>query len=47
VAPDPAENRRSARRLAGLEPRVMLFGHGASLRDTQKFVDFVAGLPDP
>jgi hydroxyacylglutathione hydrolase len=47
VAADPAENRRSARRLAGLEPRVMLFGHGASLRDTQKFVDFVAGLPDP
>ena len=47
VAADPAENRRSARRLAGLEPRVMLFGHGAPLRDTQKFVDFVAGLPDP
>ena len=47
VAADPAENRRSARRLAALEPRLMLFGHGSPLRDTQKFVDFVAGLPDP
>ena len=47
VAADPEENRRSARRLAGLEPRVMLFGHGGPLRDTEKFVDFVAGLPDP
>jgi glyoxylase-like metal-dependent hydrolase (beta-lactamase superfamily II) len=47
VAADPAENRRSARRLAGLEPRVMLFGHGRPLRDTQSFVEFVSGLPDP
>ncbi len=43
--PDPAENRRSARRLAELEPRLTLFGHGAPLRDTRKLVDFVHRLP--
>ena len=43
--PDPAENRRSARRLAELEPSLVLFGHGAPLRDTRKFTDFVASLP--
>ena len=43
--PDPVENRRSARRLAELEPSLVLFGHGAPLRDTRKFVDFVASLP--
>jgi hydroxyacylglutathione hydrolase len=41
---DPAENRRSARKLAELEPKVALFGHGPPLRDTRKLVDFVAGL---
>ena len=41
---DPAENRRSARRLAALEPRLMLFGHGAPLRDTGKLVEFVGRL---
>jgi hydroxyacylglutathione hydrolase len=45
-SPDPAENRRSARKLAPLEPRLVLFGHGPPLRDTRKFVDFVNGLPD-
>jgi glyoxylase-like metal-dependent hydrolase (beta-lactamase superfamily II) len=45
LSPDPAENRRSARRLAELEPELVLFGHGAPLRDTGKFVDFVEGLP--
>ncbi len=44
--PDPAENRRSARKLAALEPRLALFGHGPPVRDTKKFVDFVAALPD-
>jgi hydroxyacylglutathione hydrolase len=43
---DPGENRRSARRLAQLEPKLVLFGHGAPLRDTGKFVDFVDALPD-
>jgi hydroxyacylglutathione hydrolase len=44
LTPDPEENRRSARKLAALEPGVVLFGHGAPLRNTKKFVDFVAGL---
>jgi hydroxyacylglutathione hydrolase len=41
---DPEENRRSARRLAALEPKLALFGHGPPLRDTRKLVDFVDGL---
>jgi hydroxyacylglutathione hydrolase len=44
--PDPARNRQSAKRLAELEPAVVLFGHGPPVRDTRKFVDFCAGLPD-
>ncbi len=43
--PDPARNRESARRLARLEPSVVLFGHGPPERDTRKFVEFVEGLP--
>ena len=43
--PDPARNRESARRLAALEPALVCFGHGPPLRDTRRFVDFVAGLP--
>ncbi len=43
--PDPPSNRESARRLATLEPALVCFGHGAPLRDTRKFVDFVASLP--
>jgi hydroxyacylglutathione hydrolase len=46
VTPDPDTNRRSAKKLAELEPRLVLFGHGAPLRDTRKFVDFLNGLPD-
>jgi glyoxylase-like metal-dependent hydrolase (beta-lactamase superfamily II) len=46
LTPDPVENRRSARRLAELEPKLTLFGHGAPLRDTKKLVDFVNSLPD-
>jgi hydroxyacylglutathione hydrolase len=42
--PDPAMNRRSAKRLGPLEPSLVLFGHGAPLRDTRKFVDFCAQL---
>jgi glyoxylase-like metal-dependent hydrolase (beta-lactamase superfamily II) len=45
LTPDPVENRRSARKLAALEPRLVLFGHGRALRDTRKFVDFVDALP--
>jgi glyoxylase-like metal-dependent hydrolase (beta-lactamase superfamily II) len=44
--PDPALNRRSARRLAALEPALVCFGHGPPLRDTKRFVEFVAGLPE-
>ena len=46
LTPDPAENRRSARKLGLLEPKLVLFGHGPPVRDTKKFVDFVNGLPD-
>jgi hydroxyacylglutathione hydrolase len=42
--PDPETNRRSAKRLGRLEPSLVLFGHGAPLRDTRKFVDFCAKL---
>jgi hydroxyacylglutathione hydrolase len=42
--PDPARNRESAKRLGELEPSLVLFGHGAPLRDTQKFVEFAGSL---
>jgi glyoxylase-like metal-dependent hydrolase (beta-lactamase superfamily II) len=45
LTPDPVENRRSARKLAVLEPKLVLFGHGRALRDTGKFVDFAEALP--
>ncbi len=43
--PDPAQNRRSAKRLGDLEPKLVLLGHGPPYRDTKKFVDFCAALP--
>ena len=43
---DPARNRESARKLAGLEPELVLFGHGGPAQDPKKFVDFVEALPD-
>jgi hydroxyacylglutathione hydrolase len=45
LTPDPALNRRSIRRLAELEPAVVLFGHGAPLRNTRKFVGFCERVP--
>lgn len=39
--PDIPASRRSAQRLAELEPRLICFGHGPPLRDTEKFVSFV------
>lgn len=42
---DPALNRASARRLATLEPKLVLFGHGPPLRDPQVLTSFVEGLP--
>lgn len=44
---DPVQNRRSARRLVNLEPKLICFGHGPPLRDTRAFVDFVERLRDP
>jgi len=42
---DPALNRDSARRLPGLRPDLILFGHGPPLRDGAGFVRFVESLP--
>ena len=42
LTPDPERNRESIRRLGQLEPKLVLFGHGAALRDTRKFTDFCA-----
>ena len=42
---DPAQNRESARKLAALEPSLVVFGHGPPFRDTRKFVDWVNRLP--
>ena len=36
---DPELNRQSMRRLAELEPALVLFGHGPPLRDTRRFVE--------
>jgi hydroxyacylglutathione hydrolase len=45
VTPDPQRNRQSIKRLGALEPRIVLFGHGAPLRDTRNFVEFCERLP--
>lgn len=42
--PDPAENRRSIRRIADLDPALVLVGHGPPLRDTQQLKDLAARL---
>jgi glyoxylase-like metal-dependent hydrolase (beta-lactamase superfamily II) len=41
------QNRKSARRLAALEPELVCFGHGRPLRDTRRFIDFAERLADP
>jgi glyoxylase-like metal-dependent hydrolase (beta-lactamase superfamily II) len=41
---DTALNRRSARKLAALEPSVVCFGHGEPLRDPERFAAFAATL---
>jgi hydroxyacylglutathione hydrolase len=43
--PDPARNRDSARRLAALEPELVLFGHGPPLRDPAALEELVDALP--
>ena len=45
LTPDPAENRRSIHKLAALRPELVLFGHGAPLRDADKLQRFVKKLP--
>jgi hydroxyacylglutathione hydrolase len=42
---DPAENRRSIRKLAELSPSLILPGHGPAVTDIAAFERFVAGLP--
>ena len=42
--PDPAETRRSAKRLGELEPSLVMLGHGPPVHDTKKFVEFAAAL---
>jgi glyoxylase-like metal-dependent hydrolase (beta-lactamase superfamily II) len=43
--PDPALNRKSIKRLAELEPALLLVGHGPPLRDPQQLTDLAARLP--
>lgn len=42
---DPAENRRSIRRLAELDPSLLLPGHGPAITDMSDFHRFVEALP--
>ena len=42
---DPAENRRSIRKLADLNPSLILPGHGPAVTDIAAFERFVAALP--
>jgi hydroxyacylglutathione hydrolase len=42
---DSAENRRSIRKLAGLDPSLILPGHGAEVTDIAEFKRFAASLP--
>jgi hydroxyacylglutathione hydrolase len=37
-------NRASARRLAALEPKLVVFAHGPPMRDTRRFVEFAGAL---
>jgi hydroxyacylglutathione hydrolase len=43
---DPAENRRSIRKLAELNPSLILPGHGPAVTDMGAFERFVAALPE-
>jgi glyoxylase-like metal-dependent hydrolase (beta-lactamase superfamily II) len=43
--PDVAGNRRSIKRVAELEPALLLVGHGPPVRDPQKLADLAASLP--
>ena len=43
--PDVAENRRSIKRLAELEPALLLVGHGPPVRDPRKLTELAGSLP--
>ncbi|HET7177979.1 MAG TPA: MBL fold metallo-hydrolase [Solirubrobacterales bacterium] len=45
LTPDPAENRRSIRKLADLNPALILPGHGPAVTDIAAFERFVSRLP--
>jgi len=45
LTPDPAENRRSIRKLAELEPSLILPGHGPAVTDIASFERFASSLP--
>ena len=42
---DVARNRESGRRLAALEPALVLFGHGPPMHDTESFARFAESRP--
>ena len=42
---DPAENRRSIRKMADLNPKILLPGHGPAVTDMADFEAFVEALP--
>jgi hydroxyacylglutathione hydrolase len=44
LTPDPAENRRSIRKLAELNPSLILPGHGPAVTDMAAFGRFVDSL---
>ncbi len=45
LTPDPVENRRSIRKLAGLNPSLILPGHGPAVTDIAAFERFASALP--
>lgn len=45
LTPDPVLNRRSIRKLAALEPTLILPGHGPAITDMAAFGSFIAALP--
>lgn len=45
LTPDPAENRRSIRKLAELNPSLILPGHGPAVTDIAAFERFASRLP--
>ncbi|MGN6216519.1 MAG: MBL fold metallo-hydrolase [Solirubrobacterales bacterium] len=45
LTPDPTENRRSIRKLAELNPSLILPGHGPAVSDIAAFERFVSSLP--